>query len=157
MLPSVYIETTVVSYLVARPSRDPVMAARQRKTRDWWENRRGEYRLFTSQTTVAEAACGEAAMARRRLAALNGIPVYAILPDVSELGRALIARGPLPANAEADAYHIAFAARHHLDLLLTWNCKHIANPRMYPKIKRVCDEYGFELPAIRTPDELLRR
>jgi predicted nucleic acid-binding protein len=157
MLASVYIETSIVSYLVARPSRDAIMAVRQRRTREWWANRRGGYRLVTSETTVSEALLGEPAMASKREAALNGIPLLATRPAVVALGKALITRGPLPSNANADAYHIAFAAVHGIGYLLTWNCTHIANPSMHPTVRRISREHGFELPVLCTPEELLRR
>jgi predicted nucleic acid-binding protein len=157
MPPSVYVETSIVSYLVARPSRDPIMAERQRQTRDWWENRRGEYRLFTSEITVDEALQGEAAMARKRIAALKRIPRLATRPAVVALGKRLVARGPLPSSAEGDAYHIAYAAVYGMDYLLTWDIRHIANPRTFPTMEKACREYGFELPRLCTPEEILGR
>jgi hypothetical protein len=157
MLASVYIETSIVSYLVARPSRDSVMAARQRQTRDWWVNRRGGYRLFTSEIVVDEAGRGDVAMARDRMAALAGIPVLRTGPEIKALASSLVARGPLPASAAADAAHISLATLARIDYLLTWNCRHIANPRMYPTIRRVCRERGFTPPVLCTPDDLLRR
>jgi len=157
MPPSVYIETSIVSYLVARPSRDVIMAERQRQTREWWANRRGEYRLFTAETTVSEALLGESTMAGNRAAVLAGLPLLPTHPAVATLVKALITRGPLPSNAEADAYHIAYAAVYHISYLLTWNCTHIANPRMHPTIRRICREHGYELPVLCTPEELLRR
>jgi hypothetical protein len=157
MLPSVYIETSVVSYLVARPSRDPIMAERQRQTRDWWENRRGEYELFTSKLTTTEALVGEESMARLRVEALGGFPRVPVTRAVFDLAKALVARGPLPAKARSDAWHISLATVAGLDFLLTWNCRHIANPRMYATIHRVCRERGFAPPVLCTPDDLLRR
>jgi hypothetical protein len=96
MPPSVYIETSIVSYLVARPSRDPIMADRQRQTRDWWENRRGEYQLFSSAYVLREVVLGEAAMAKERLAALGQVPMLITQPEVDSLADLLISRGPLP-------------------------------------------------------------
>ncbi|HEX8361347.1 MAG TPA: type II toxin-antitoxin system VapC family toxin [Longimicrobium sp.] len=154
---SVYIETSIVSYLVARPSRDVVMAERQRQTHEWWTNRRGEYRLFTSEIVVDEAGRGDAAMARDRMAALAGIPVLRTGPETKALANSLVASGPLPARAAADAAHISLATIAKIDYLLTWNCRHIANPRMYPTIRRVCRERGCTPPVLCTPDDLLRR
>jgi hypothetical protein len=94
MPPSVYIETSIVSYLVARPSRDPIMAARQHQTRDWWENRRGEYRLVTSEIVTREAARGEAMMAQARMNILHALPTLAVHKDADDLTRSLLARGP---------------------------------------------------------------
>ncbi len=157
MLPSVYIETSIVSYLVARPSRDPIMAERQRQTRDWWTNRRGGYRLVTSEIVVQEAARGDPVMAQQRVARLSSVPVLRVTPETTALADALVARGPLPAKAETDALHISLATLAGTSYLLTWNCRHIANPRMYPRITRICSERGHKPPILCTPDELLRR
>jgi hypothetical protein len=157
MPPSVYIETSIVSYLVARPSRDPVMAERQRQTRDWWENRRREYRLFASELTYEEAELGEATMAGQRIAMLTGLALLPATPEAESLAKALVARGPLPPKARTDALHISTATVGGLDYLLTWNCTHIANPRMYPTIRRICRERGYTPPVLCTPDDLLGR
>jgi hypothetical protein len=74
---------------------------------------------------------------------------------VRKLGKALVEEGPIPAGAEIDAYHIAVAAVNGMDYLLTWNCKHIANAVMRPKVEEVCRNYGFEPPTICTPLELM--
>ncbi|MBD0318729.1 MAG: type II toxin-antitoxin system VapC family toxin [Gemmatimonadetes bacterium] len=157
MPPSVYIETSIVSYLVARPSRDPLMAERQRQTRDWWANRRGAYRLLTSEKTLEEARRGEAFMARSRVAALAGIPLIPGNERITSLAEALLARGPVPMNARSDAYHIAIAAVEGVAYLLTWDRRHIANPSMTRRCEQVCREFGCELPVLCTPEELLRR
>jgi hypothetical protein len=157
MKPSVYIESSIVSYLVARPSRDAAMAHRQRQTRDWWENRRAEYRLFSSELVLREVLQGEPEMARERVASMNDVSLLRARPEAESLARALVEYGPLPANARPDAGHIAMAAVAGLDYLLTWNSKHIANPRMYPKIARLCRDRGFAPPVLCTPDALLRR
>ncbi len=157
MLPSVYIETSIVSYLVARPSRDPLMAERQRQTREWWDTRRSDFALFTSNTTLREASVGEPAMARERTSVLAGIALLLMRPEVGVMAEALLERSLLPRRAEADAYHISYAAVYEMNYLLTWNFRHIANPQMYPRIERACLELGFEPPALCTPTELLGR
>ncbi len=157
MLPSVYIESSIVSYLVARPSRDEAMARRQRQTRDWWENRRGGFRLFSSRFALREVLRGEPTMARERAASLKQVVLLRTPHEVEILAQALVANGPLPGKARPDAIHIAVAAVSGLDYLLTWNCRHIANPRMYPTIQRICRVHGFEPPVLCTPDDLLRR
>jgi hypothetical protein len=153
----VYIETSIVSYLVARPSRDPMMAERQRQTRHWWDNQRGEYQLFASELAYEEAALGEAAMARQRIAVLTGLALLPAPHEVESLAQALVARGPLPPKARTDALHISIAAVGGIDFLLTWNCTHIANPRMYPTIRRICRERGYTPPVLCTPDDPLWR
>ena len=148
MQPSVYIETSIISYLVARPSRDALMAERQRQTRERWANRRRGFTLVTSEIVIQEAGRGDAVMAAKRVAALLGIPVLAVRPVVTALADSLVTRGPLSAKAEPDALHISLAATGRIDYLLTWNCRHIANPRMYPTIVRICRARGLKPPAL---------
>jgi hypothetical protein len=157
MPPSAYIETSIVSYLVARPSRDPIMAERQRQTRDWWENRRGEYWLFSSPYVLREVVVGEAAMAHDRVAALKHTTMLQTRPEVEFLAEVLVSRGPLPKKAKPDALHIALATVSDLDFLITWNLRHIANPRMYATIERLCRERGYRPPVLCTPQTLLDR
>ncbi len=149
----VYVETTVPSYLTAWPSRDLVRAAHQQLTREWWD-RRDEYELFVSELVVRECEAGDATAAAARLAVLADLPLVALTEEVDELAKALAAGVPLPARAAADALHIAAAAVHGLDYLLTWNCTHIANATWRVKIEAVCRERGYEPPVICTPAEL---
>jgi hypothetical protein len=102
-----------------------------------------------------EAAAGDPVAAAGRLALLEGMPLVEITEEVADLAASLIARVPLPATAGADAAHIAAAAYHGLDFLLTWNCSHIANARIRPRIERLCREDGYSPPILCTPDELL--
>lgn len=152
---SVYIETTIVSYLTARPTRDLVLRAHQQITRRWWRTRRTDFDLFISPLVLQEAADGDAEAAARRLAALREVPILAAVPGALAIARALRKRGPIPGRAEADAMHIAIAAAHGVEYLLTWNCAHIANAQMRPDIERLCREEGFEPPILCTPEELL--
>jgi len=150
----VYIETTIVSYLTARPSRDLIIAAHQQITQQWWDKRRTDFDLYTSQFVVQESGAGEAAIAQKRLDALDGIALLAARKEAFDLARALIEKGPIPEKAEIDALHIAVAANHGMDYLLTWNCKHIANAEMQTGIGKLCRAAGFEPPVICTPEEL---
>ena len=124
---SVYIETTIPSYLTARPSRDLLRAAHQEITREWWEDHRGRFDLFASPVVVEEAGRGDPDAARRRLDALDGLPLLEMTEEVFELARSLLETGVLPEKAGIDALHIAAATVHGMDILLTWNCKHLAN------------------------------
>jgi len=155
MKPTVYVETTIVSYLTARFSRDLVTAAHQQITQEWWANRRDEFELFVSQFVVQEASMGDAAMAQKRLNELQAVPLLGVNQDVGNLAQRLIDDGLLPKKAAVDALHIAVATVHGMDYLLTWNCKHIANAEMRIKVATVCRDSGFEPPVICTPEELL--
>ena len=89
------------------------------------------------------------------MAAIEGIPKLEVTEEVRALCKALITEGPIPSKAELDAYHIAVAAVHGMEYLLTWNCTHIANAVMRPKVESVCREHGYEPPIICTPQELM--
>jgi predicted nucleic acid-binding protein len=151
----VYVETSIVSYLTARPSRDLITAAHQQLTREWWDERRSSFDLYVSQIVIQESSAGEARMARERLDALDGIPLLSVNQQAFALARGLVERGPLPEKAEIDALHIALATTHGMDYLLTWNCKHIANAEMQIGVAKIAREAGFEPPVICTPEELL--
>jgi len=97
---------------------------------------------------------GDRALARRRVRVLHEIPVLAVTPDAVSLARLLVRRGPIPARAEVDALHIATAAIHGTDYLLTWNCRHIANALMRSRIETLCRTAGLEPPIMCTPEEL---
>ena len=154
MNPSVYLETTIVSYLAARTSRNIVVAAHQQLTRTWWE-RRTRFDLFVSQAVVDEAADGDPNVAKRRLALLENIPVLALSGAVHELARQLLAADVVPAKATIDAIHIAVAALNHMQYLLTWNCAHIANAAVRGKIDIACQKASLRAPVICTPEELM--
>jgi len=155
MGPSVYIKTTIISYLTSRPSKDLVQRAHQRLTRTWWQTRRSEFELYVSPLVLQEAAGGDPVRARHRLAMLRGLPVLGPTTDAIHLSRALLERGAIPKKAEVDALHIAIAAVNGIEYLLTWNCTHIANARMRSKIEAVCRVEGYEPPVLCTPEELM--
>ena len=155
MAATVYIETTIIGYLTARPSRDLIVAAHQQLTPEWWERRRVEYGLFASPLVLREAGSGDVQQAQRRLEMLRELPVIAINDDAVALARALIDDGAVPEKAAEDALHIALATVHGMDYLLTWNCRHIANAEMRGRIEAVCLDRGYEPPIICTPEELM--
>ncbi len=150
----VYIETSVISYLTARPSKTILGAAHQQLTQSWWE-RRFEYDLLVSQSVWQECAAGDPDAARRRMAALEELDVLAVTEEMIGLAEALIAQRLIPAKAIEDALHIAIATLHHVDFLLTWNCRHIANPVIQEGIAEYLEQRGLFLPIICTPEELL--
>lgn len=129
----VYIETSVISYLTARPSKTIIGAAHQQLTLAWW-NQGSEYERLVSQAVWQECAAGDPEAARKRLAALEGISVLSVTEEMVRLAESLIAQGIIPAKAIEDAIHIAVSTLHHVDFLLTWNCRHIANPIIQEKI-----------------------
>jgi predicted nucleic acid-binding protein len=151
----VYVETSVVSFLAARPSSDIVAAARQELTRSWWDTQRSVFDLVTSQAVIDEARAGDPEAAERRAKILNSIPVVEISNEAIDLARQLQSAMRLSPKGAVDALHIAVATINGMQYLLTWNCRHIANATLRPTIESVCRSAGFEPPIICTPEELL--
>ena len=154
MKSTVYLETTVVSYLAASPSRDIVVAADQQITRGWWDTR-DRFELLISQAVLDETSRGDADAAARRVALLAGIPVLTLNVEVIDFAGQLLQGGVVPAKAHSDALHIAVAAVNRIAYLLTWNCAHIANAAIRGKIEGACRTAGLKAPIICTPEELM--
>lgn len=155
MLPSAYIETSVISYLTGRQSRDAIAAAHQQLTRDWWDRRRARFEIYVSELVVQEASRGDAVAARARLEAIAGYPVLRVNADAQRLADGILTRAVLPSKAAADALHIALAAVTGMNFLVTWNCTHIANGFVLQKVNALCRDAGYEPPVVCTPQELM--
>jgi hypothetical protein len=155
IMESVYLETTFISYLVARPSRDLLVAGHQQATQDWWANRRAAFECFVSQVVIEEASAGDPGEAQKRLAMIEELSALEVTTEAEELAQTILSRGALPTIAARDAAHIAVAAVHSVDYLLTWNCKHLANAQITRKIASVCQEMRYPMPLICTPEELM--
>lgn len=155
MKPTLYVETSIVSYLTPRRSRDIVTAARQEITREWWNARRRNFQLFTSEFVLEEAEEGDPEAARRRLDALSETEELDLHDEARPLARKLVKEGPLPAKAALDALHIAVSATSRMDYLLTWNLTHIANAAIRDQIEEICRSNGHEPPIMCTPEELM--
>lgn len=152
---SVYLETSFISYLVARASRDVIVAGHQQTTQEWWTNRRREFECSISQVVIDEASAGDPAEVQKRLAITGGLAVLEITEEPEALTQAIMAAGMLPPHAVRDAAHVAVAAVHAIDYLLTWNCKHLANAQIARRIALVCEKLGHRMPIICTPEELM--
>jgi len=124
-------------------------------TRRWWDQERRNYELVTSQYVLDEAACGDRGLAAERLSALSQIPLVDLPDEIPDLAETLLATAILPSAARLDALHICATCFHRLDYLLTWNCTHLANARILPKVREFMASRGFILPEVCTPEEML--
>ncbi|HEX6100213.1 MAG TPA: type II toxin-antitoxin system VapC family toxin [Thermoanaerobaculia bacterium] len=150
-----YIETSVLSYLVARPSKNPRVASNQELTHNWWQTRRQDFELYVSAVVLAEAQRGDAIAAAARLDIARELRLAQATREAIELAAALVSGAGVPRKANEDALHIATAATNGLDYLLTWNCTHIANAVTIPRVNAICRSHGFEPPLIYTPQEFM--
>ena len=150
----IYVETSVISYLTARPSKTIIGAAHQQITLAWWETR-NQYELLVSESVLRECGAGDPDAATKRLAVLKDVPLLLITEEALQIAESLVEHGTVPTKAAEDALHIAVATVNGVDYLLTWNCRHIANPEMQRGIAEHLEQIGLFLPFICTPEELL--
>ncbi|MEH1766558.1 type II toxin-antitoxin system VapC family toxin [Nostoc sp.] len=155
MSETVYIETSILGYLTARPSRDIVVAANIEITREWWDTRRSDFQLYSSQAVVKETSQGDAQIASKRLEIIRDLALLDLNQCVLDLAEQFLGHSSLPTKADVDAVHIAAATVHGMDYLLTWNCKHIANAQIQRKLAEISFDFGYDLPILCTPYELL--
>lgn len=145
--PRVYVETTIISYLVARPSRDLVIAAQQQVTREWWETQSDHFELFLSQLVLEEAKSGDREVTQRRLQVASDLGLIQVNDEAIQLAQALLDEGAIPPIASADALHLAIATVHEMDYLLTWNHKHLANAVLYKRVTNIIERRGAMTPS----------
>jgi hypothetical protein len=132
-----------------------VTAARQLLTHQWWNDERANFELVVSQYVIDEASVGDPTLAAERLESLDGIPLLPNAPEIPQIAGEIMSLGVLPPKAQVDALHIASVAHHRIQYLLTWNCKHIANAKILPRIHNALTNLGIPIPIICTPEELL--
>jgi hypothetical protein len=155
MSETVYIETSILGYLTARSTKDLILAANIEITRDWWESCRNAFILYTSEAVLDEVAQGDAEIAAQRLEILRDFPLLALNQSAQDLAAQFLARSSFSPKARVDAIHIAAATIHGMDYLLTWNCKHIANAQIQGKLAEISLDFGYVLPILCTPNELM--
>lgn len=155
--PTLYLETTIPSYLTAKSSRDIIQTARQQITSEWWENRLNDFDIYISQVVIDEASEGDPIASMKRTEAVKIFTLLEITEEVIDLAEKIIIGKIIPEKAIRDALHIAVATFHEMGFLLSWNCKHIANAEIIKRLRKTVTNEGFELPVICTPEELLER
>lgn len=155
MKPSVYIETTIISYLTAKPSRDLVIAAHQQITSEWWADVRPQVDCYVSPFLIDEASRGDETYAQKRLAEIVGFTVLEVNEEIAGLAQQYFAALQIPEKAKIDAFHLAVAAWHKMDYLLSWNCKHIASGRVQKMMQKINARLRVHTPIVCTPEELM--
>jgi len=151
----VYVETTIVSYLTARPSRDLMVAGHQEATRELWPELAARYENYVSALVYEEAGRGDPEQARMRLAAIEPFPMLDIDDEARALAEEIIAGGGIPADYPEDALHVAVAAVNGIDVVITWNFAHLNNPFTRIMVRQIVEGVGYQCPEICSPEELL--
>ena len=154
---SVYLETSVISYLTSKPSQNIVTLANQQVTRQWWEKERNLYDLFISGSVLDEISQGDAKASSSRLEKVKEIKVLSIDNQVQELSNLFIESRLIPPKSYEDALHLSYTIVQKIDILLTWNCKHLANLEILRMLQNICNPLNLTLPDICTPYMLTKR
>jgi hypothetical protein len=153
--PTLYMETTIPSYLLAEPSRDVISLGRQDITRTWWKRDRARYAIFVSEIVIKEAGRGAPEEVEKRRKFLEQFPVLDTTPDVQALAKLYLEKGVVPPGNAEDAAHLAFASIHEMEYLCTWNFKHLANVLALARLRQLNEKRGIFVPQVCTPEELL--
>lgn len=153
--PTVYIETTVISYLTSQPSRDIIVLAHQELTRAWWEKALPGFEAYVSPVVLREIAQGDPAAAAQRMRAVEHLPVLAYSPEAERLSDEYVKALGIPPHAKADADHLALASWHGMDFVATWNCAHLASGAVKRHLRTLNGAHGIWTPEVCTPEELM--
>jgi len=153
--PTVYIETTIISYLTARLSRNLIVAAHQQLTVEWWEDVRPKLECFISPFVIQEVSRGDKAASQKRIEVISSLPILELNDEIRELAFKYFEAIDIPEKARIDAFHLAIAVWHRIDYLLSWNCRHIASGRVRKILREINDNLGIHTPVICTPEELM--
>ena len=153
--PTLYMETTIPSYLLAEPSRDVISLARQDITRTWWKRDQSRYAIFISEVVIEEGGRGDRKEVEKRREFLRPFPVLDATPGVRALIKLYVEKGVVPPGNPEDAAHLAFASIHKMEYLCTWNFKHLANVLALRRLRQLNEKSGLFVPQVCTPEELL--
>ncbi len=154
MKPKVYVETSIPSfYFEERP--EPQMVARREWTRQWWDNHRHEFDLWTSVVVIEELMEGDYPNKSNVNSLIGALPLLPYERKIDDIVQVYIDNLLMPRKTLGDAYHLAMSSFHACDFLLTWNCNHLANARKFAHIKQVNTRIGLFVPELVTPLELL--
>ena len=155
MKPKVYIESTIPSYYIAKPSRDLIVAAHQQLTKTWWDIILPKIDPFISPFVLEEIARGDKNAAKLRLKAVGSFPVLDVTPEAEDLAEFYFKKTGIPEKARTDSYHLALATCHQMDFIVTWNCTHIASGPVKKIIEKINLQKELWNPMICTPEELM--
>jgi hypothetical protein len=154
MKQTVYIETTIPSYYYNRRNA-PELVALSKWTRDWWDHQRQNYNLVTSVPVLEELMRGNHPLKKEKLALIDALPLLPVTDEVTSVAEFYITRKAMPADPKGDALHLALASVYKCDILLSWNCRHIANHQKAGYVRKLNIDLGLAVPALLTPFALL--
>ena len=152
---TVYVETTVVSYLTARPSSDLQIAGHQKSTRELWPKLLSDYTTYVSALVYREAARGDQDQATKRQKAIRPFLTLATTDEAQALADSIVAGKGIPSEYPEDALHVALASVNGVEVIVTWNFAHLNNPFTRMKVRQLVEKAGYECPEICSPEELL--
>jgi predicted nucleic acid-binding protein len=153
--PTLYLETTVPSYLAARRSRDLIVMANQELTHEWWENRRLGYRLVISSAVLEEIRQGDRRAAIARMGYVEKLEILPIRDEIEKIAQVYFEALKIPKKAFRDSLHLAVCSFYGITFLMTWNCVHLANASNFEKLRTLNQKMGLKGPTICTPYELM--
>jgi hypothetical protein len=154
MRPSLYLETTIPSYLAAKPSNNLTNLYRQIVTRKFWDTKQDSFKIYTSDYTVKECRSGNPEVAKRRLQLLEHFPRLRIEKEVDELSDIYMRLLSIPEKSRIDTFHLAICVSHQINFLLSWNCIHLGAVSG-TRIASYNEKNGLFIPVLTTPESFV--
>ncbi len=155
MKQSVYLETTIISYLAARPSRDLIVAGHQQITLEWWEKVSPKCQCYVSEVVIEESEKGDIEVSKKRLDLISDFQVLAVNEEIKKIASIFFEHLRIPEKSRLDSFHLATACWYKMDYLLSWNCKHIVSGSVRKLLNEINEELKIYIPIICTPEELM--
>jgi predicted nucleic acid-binding protein len=152
----IYVETSIPSFYFETRLTVPENQARRNWTRKWWEEALNIDTLVTSQAVIAELTDTPEPKRSDCLGLLRDIPLLELDNEIEALVRTYIENKVMPADVTGDALHLALATLHECDILVSWNCRHIANVNKFEHVRKINGRLGYETPQLITPLELIK-
>jgi hypothetical protein len=151
--PTVYLDTSSISAFWYEGADIP-MLARRLHTREWWELERRHFTLSGSTFIEAELQAGAFRRQAECLKMVQRLRYLPVTKPVRILVEEIMRLKVVPPNKEADAAHLAIAAVHEIDFLLTWNYAHMANPAVQARLERLCEAWDLVAPLMVSPESI---
>jgi len=150
----IYIETTIPSFYHEQ-RQSPELIAMRNWRREWWSAASAVDRRVASRAVISELELTPEPKRTECLALVAGLPMLDDVPEIDDTVAFYIAHKLMPSELIGDARHLALVAWHRCDVLVTWNCRHIANPNKLEHILHINELLGLHTPVLATPFQLL--
>ena len=151
--PRVYLDSSFISaYGFSGANAEGIL--RRMRTRDWWNEERQYFELWGSAFVELELRTGTYRRQEECVRMSRSFRTCSMNGAVKQFWRDLLDAKLIPPNKPVDAWHLALAACHEIDYLLTWNYAHLANSTAQGRLNQMCVDRGLRPPQLLSPESI---